>query len=88
MSVLPDPIPVPGANNIEWSISNSDYIFAGNGITSNDPDITGGHVTGSGKKFIVHDRHTHLGSIKYAVHLLTDPGGVACAPHDPFINNQ
>jgi hypothetical protein len=39
--VEPDPLPVPGPNNIEWTITRGDYKFTANGI---DIEPKGGGV--------------------------------------------
>ena len=90
MSVKPDPISVPAPNNIEWTISTAGYTFAKNGIVIDGKGFTPRPgVTGNGKKFIVHDDHTDKrAKIKYVVHLIRQSDGVACAPYDPFINND
>ena len=89
MSVNPDPIAVSEPNNIEWLIATDGYSFAKDGIAINGSGfITRPGVTGNGKKFIVHNDHSQMGLIKYAVRLVRDSDGVACAPYDPLINNR
>jgi hypothetical protein len=86
-------IAVPRApNNIEWTIQTPGYSFPENGIVidpaaASDFSLNPG-VTGSGKKFILHDKHNILSppSIKYTVRVVNS-NGVACAPYDPFIDN-
>ena len=90
MSVMPEPIPVPEPNNIEWTIKTPGYSFPENGIviagTGFEPRPG---VNGNGRKFTVHDDHTdRRPRIKYTVNLTRQSDGVACAPFDPFINNN
>ena len=89
LSVAPDPIPVPAPNNIEWTITTPGFKFALNGIVVAGAGFTNPHVTGNGRKFIVHDDHSDLRpDIKYAVRGVRDSDGVACSPYDPFIKNE
>ena len=90
MSVAPDPIPVPAPNNIEWTISTAGYVFTKDGIVVNGKGFTPKPgVTGNGKKFIVHDDHTDKRKgIKYVVRVTRQSDGFACAPYDPYINND
>ena len=89
LRVVPDPIPVPAPNNIEWTIVTPGYKFTQNGIVVAGTGFTNPHVTGNGRKFIVHDDHTDLRpDIKYAVRVVRDSDGVACKPYDPFIKNE
>ncbi len=96
LTVVPDPLPVPGANNLEWTIATPGYRFPPDGtVPSNGIVIAGSGftpnpgVTGSGKKFKVHDAYTDIRPhIKYALRVIRESDGVACKPYDPFINNQ
>ncbi len=90
MLVDPEPIPVPAPNNIEWTILTPGYVFTTDGIVIDGKGFTPRPgVTGSGKKFIVHDDHTdRRKKIKYVVRVTRQSDGVACDPYDPFINND
>ena len=87
LPVNPDPIRVPGTNNIEWTIDTDGYKFPANGIVVSDPGFTGGHVTGNGKKFILNDA-ARVGYYKYTVTVVRESDGVTCKPYDPFIHNS
>lgn len=90
MTVTPDPITVPAPNNIEWTIATPGYTFPKDGIVIDGKGFTPKPgATGNGKKFIVHDDHTDKRKgIKYVVRVTKTSDGVACAPYDPFINND
>lgn len=90
MSVNPDPIAVPAPNNIEWTLATEGYVFPANGIVIKGSGFSPQPgVTGSGKKFIVHDDHTdRRPDIKYVVRVTRQSDGAECAPFDPFINNH
>ena len=89
LTVVPEPITVPAPNNIEWTISTADYKFPPNGIVVDGNGFTDPHVTGSGKKFMVHDDWSDKSDkIKYTVRVVRESDGRACAPYDPFIKNQ
>jgi phage baseplate assembly protein gpV len=89
LTVDPDTIPVSQPNNIEWTISTAGYSFPSNGIVINGTGFTNPHVTGNGKKFMVHDDHTDMRpDIKYAVRVVRVSDGVNCAAFDPYIKNQ
>lgn len=90
MSVAPDPISVPGPNNIEWTISTPGYVFTADGIVIDGKGFKANPgVTGNGRKYIVHDDHTDKRkNIKYVVHVKRQSDGAACDPFDPFINND
>ena len=86
----PDPVKVPAANNIEWTIDTDGYLFTPNGITvqgtgfSNNPG-----VTGNGKKFIVHDDYTDIRpNIKYSIEVHPTGNSTPCPKTDPLISNQ
>lgn len=88
VSVDPPTLYVLAPANIEWTIETDGYQFQDNGIVINPPngsDFT--HQPGSGKKFILHDKHSILGPIKYTVTVMPDSGGSACVL-DPIIYNQ
>ena len=88
MSANPNELPVRAPNNIQWTINDPSYRFAGSGgIVFTDPQFSGGHTTGSDKKFILHDDFASLGTFKYTVHLV-DGSGRTCLPLDPFVNNK
>jgi len=87
LPVTPDPIPVPGTNNIEWTIDTPGYLFPQNGIEINAPGFSGGHVTGNGKKFVVHDE-AGPGAYKYTVRLIRESDNARCRESDPFILNR
>jgi hypothetical protein len=91
ITATPDPIPVPSANNIEWTIPNSDdYEFTANGISVHGSGFTNmPGVTGNGKKFIIHDAYsdpTHR--IKYAIEVRPSNSTTACKIADPFISHE
>ena len=86
LPVNPDPIRVPETNNIEWTIDTDGYKFPANGIVVDGGGFTGGHVTGNGKKFVLHDPY-RPGYYKYTVNIVRD-NGTACKPYDPFIHNS
>jgi hypothetical protein len=89
LSVSPDPILVPAPNNIEWTITTPGYRFAPNGIVIDGTGFGNFQLTGNGKKFIVHDDHTdRRPKIKYAVRVVRESDGLACAPYDPYIKNE
>ena len=89
MTVDPDPIPVREPNNIEWTIATSGFRFPENGIVIRGSGFTNAHVTGNGKKFIVHDDHTDMRrDIKYTVRVVRESDGFACNPFDPHISNE
>lgn len=89
LSVSPDPILVPAPNNIEWTIATPGFKFAPNGIAIDGTGFSNSQVTGNGRKFIVHDDHTDMRpKIKYAVRVVRESDGLACAPYDPYIKNQ
>src|SRR5437763_160807 len=81
ITATPDPVKLSESNNIEWTIPNSeDYVFTTNGISvhgsgfSNSPG-----VTGSGKKFIVHDAYSDPAhQIKYAIEVRPSNSTTAC----------
>ena len=90
ITATPDPIPVPSANNIEWTIDTPNYEFTTNGISvhgsgfSNSPG-----ATGNGKKFIIHDAYTDpTHQIKYAIEVHPSNSATACRIADPFINHE
>ena len=87
LPVTPDPIPVPGTNNIEWTIDTPGYLFPQNGIEIQASGFSGGHVTGNGKKFVVHDA-AGPGSYKYTVRLIRESDNARCRESDPFILNR
>lgn len=89
ITVDPDPIRVPAPNNIEWTIKTNGFSFTNDGIVINGSGFAPRPgVTGNGKKFIVHDDHSQLGMIKYAVRVVRDSDGAVCKPLDPMINNE
>lgn len=90
MTVVPDPIDVYAPNNIQWTITTPGYSFTADGIVISGKGFKADPgVTGNGKKFIVHDDHTdRRKDIKYVVRVKRESGGAACAPYDPFINNN
>lgn len=90
MTVVPDPIDVHEPNNIEWTISTPGYVFTTDGIVISGTGFKANPgVTGNGKKYIVHDNLTDRPrKIKYVVRVKRESGGSACAPYDPFINNN
>jgi len=90
MPVTPDPIPVRGPNNIEWTIATEGYEFPANGIVIEGKGFTNRPgSTGNGKKFVVHDDNTDKrNDIKYTVRVTRKSDGKACAPYDPFISNH
>jgi hypothetical protein len=92
ISIVPDPLPVPkgGSNNIEWTIQTDGFtwVAAPGGITGLPSAIfTNPQVTGSGRKYQIHDANpeTTPTNHKYAVHLMK--GGTVCAVKDPIIRN-
>lgn len=87
LPVTPDPIPVPGTNNIEWTIDTPGYLFPQNGIEIQGPGFTNAHVTGNGRKFVVHDE-AGPGSYKYTVRLIRESDNARCRESDPFILNR
>jgi hypothetical protein len=87
LPVTPDPIPVPGTNNIEWTIDTPGYLFPADGIVIHAPGFTDGHVTGNGRKYVVHDQ-AGPGSYKYTVKVVRESDQVGCRPSDPFILNR
>ncbi|MEP7057442.1 MAG: hypothetical protein ABI809_06680 [Caldimonas sp.] len=89
LPVVPDPLPVPSPNNLEWTVVTPGYKFASNGIVVQGTGFTSPHATPNGKKFIVHDDHTDLRTdIKYTVRVIRESDGVECHPNDPLISNQ
>lgn len=90
MTVVPDPISVPGPNNIQWTISTPGYVFTENGIVVDGKGFKANPgVTGNGRMYIVHDDHTDKRQkIKYVVRVKRQSDGAACEPYDPFINND
>ena len=85
--VTPDPIPVPGTNNIEWTIDTPGYRFPPDGIVVNAPGFGDGHVTGNGKKFVLNDAAA-AGTYKYTVKVVRESDNFSCAPSDPYILNR
>jgi hypothetical protein len=88
MSVTPDTLVVTAPNNIQWTLNTAGFKFPANGIVVQGTGFGNPTVTGNGKKFMLFDDHSALGKFKYTVNLVSDPGGTACAPYDPFISNQ
>ena len=91
ITVLPDPLPVHGSNNIQWTIQTNQYtwVAAPGGITGLPPAMfTDAHDTGNGKKYDIHDANTDASptDYKYGVNL-KDPNGNLCAVKDPTIRN-
>lgn len=89
-TVSVDPIPVPGPNNIEWTLVTNDYEFRDSSIViqgtgfSNNPG-----ANGNGKKFMVHDDWTdRRPGIKYSIQVFRQSDGRACVRWDPRINNE
>lgn len=85
-----DPLKVPSANNIEWSIATSGYKFPADGIRiagsgfSNNPG-----ANGNGSKFTVHDAWTDKSrDIKYTVKVVRISDNRTCAVWDPIIRNE
>ena len=93
ITVKDDPIEIPNSQslpkNIEWTIVTDDYKFVADGIVV-DPGsrgFSGGHVTGNGKKFTLHDGGD-LGIHKYTVKVMRESDGTPCMPKDPYILNR
>ena len=87
LPVTPDPIPVPGTNNIEWTIDTPGYLFPADGIVVAGPGFGPGHVTGNGKKFVLNDAAAP-GSYKYTVKVVRESDGFRCRASDPYILNR
>ena len=86
----PDPVKVPSTNNIEWTIETDGYLFTSNGISVQGTGFTNAPgMTGSGKKFIIHDAYTDIRpNIKYSIEVHPTASATPCPKTDPFINNQ
>jgi hypothetical protein len=85
----PDTLIVKAPNTIQWTINTAGFKFpANNGIVVQGPGFGNPQVTGNGKKFLLFDDHSAIGTFKYTVNLVKESDGAACAPKDPFINNQ
>jgi hypothetical protein len=87
MSVTPDTLVVTAPNSIQWTLNTAGLKFPANGIVVQGTGFGNPTVTGNGKKFVLFDDHSALGTFKYTVNLVRDDG-TACAPYDPFISNQ
>ena len=88
ISVTPDTLVVTAPNSIQWTINTAGFKFPANGIVVQGTGFRNPQVTGNGKKFLLFDDHSAIGTFKYTVNLEPDSGGTACAPKDPFISNQ
>ena len=86
----PDPVKVPSANNIEWTIEGDEYRFTSNGIAVQGTGFTNSPgVTGNGKKFIIHDAYTDIRpNIKYSIEVHPTSSSTPCPKTDPLISNQ
>jgi hypothetical protein len=86
----PDPVNVPAANNIEWTIETDGYLFTANGISVQGTGFTNAPgMTGNGKKFIVHDAYTDIRpNIKYSIEVHPAANATPCPKTDPLISNQ
>ena len=90
ITASPDPVKVPTANNIEWTIDTDGFLFTTTGITvqgtgfTNDPG-----QTGNGKKFIIHDAYSDSRpEIKYTIQVHPSSSSTACKIKDPLISHQ
>ena len=90
LTALPDPITVPEPNNIEWTLQTDAFEFRDDSIViqgTGFPKNPG--VTGSGKKYKVHDDWTdRRPDIKYSIQVFRRSDGVACRLFDPRISNM
>jgi len=86
----PDPVKVPSANNIEWTIETDGYLFTVNGISVQGTGFTNAPgMTGNGKKFIIHDAYTDIRpDIKYSIEVHPAANATPCPKTDPLISNQ
>lgn len=89
-TATPDPVKVPSANNIEWTIETDGYLFTPNGIAVQGTGFTNSPgMTGNGKKFIIHDAYTDIRpNIKYSIEVHPTGSSTPCPKTDPLISNQ
>ena len=88
VAVNPDPISVPGANNIEWDIATPGYSFPQNGIEIKDfyGQFGSPQLNPTGSKITIHNKNTNKVPVYYAVNVMR--GATPCVPLDPWIYNE